>query len=107
MKIITPSGTPSPIPIFAAGLRPELIVEAWVALVEEELDDDDDLTLVVDVVDIIEEEVGLETTEGVDDEAHDATEGSVTPSDSQSWSAKLMVAVELSQTLALCGTDFM
>ena len=106
MKIITPSGTPSPIPIFAAELRPELIVEAWVALVEEELDNDDDLTFVVDVVDIIEE-MGLETTEGVDDEAHDATEGSVTPPVSQSWSTKLMVAVELSQTLALCGTDFM
>lgn len=47
---------------------------------------------VVNVLDIIEEEMELETTEEVDDEAHDATEGSVTPFDLQSWSAKVMVA---------------
>lgn len=31
---------------------------------------------------------------GVDDEAHDATLGTVTPFVSQSWSAKVMVATE-------------
>ena len=51
--------------------------------------------------DAAEEEVA------VDDEAHDATLGTVTPFVSQSWSAKVMVATEQSQTLALtipCST---
>ncbi len=92
---MTPSGTPIPIPVFAAELRPKLVIDVWLAIVEEELggEDDDDLMFVDNVVDIIEEKMGLETTEEVDDETHDATEGTVTPFGSQSWSTKVMVAM--------------
>lgn len=74
-----------------------------------ECDDDDDDDVIVDeeewtfvvVVDVSEEPMELETTEGVVvDEAHDTAEGTVTPPVKQIWSAKVMVAVEQSQTLA-------
>ena len=49
--------------------------------------------------DEVEEEVEDEV--GADDEAHDTTLGTVTPLVEQSWSAKVIVATEHSQTLAL------
>lgn len=62
-------------------------------MLEEE---EEEITFVVDVVDDVEEGLELVTTEvvGFDDEAHDATEGSVTPFVAQSCWAKVMVAVK-------------
>lgn len=54
-----------------------------------------------------ETEDAAEEEVAVDDEAHDAELGTMTPFDSQSWSAKVMVSTEQSQTPALtipCST---
>lgn len=54
-----------------------------------------------------ETEDAAEEEVAVDDEAHDAELGTMTPLVSQSWSAKVMVSTEQSQTPALtipCST---
>ena len=63
---------------------------------EDKDEAEEEITVVVDVVDVVEEGLELVTTEvvGFDDEAHDITEGSVTPCAEQSSWAKVMVAVE-------------